>query len=170
MIRRAAAFESANTVRLLYSDDPAGTNPVEQLWSFTAIKSLSANAPRKQDSGPNGLIVLEAEDADANVSAGGTDWSLSTTQPGFSGTGALCACPNTGRNVNIDTTQAPHLDFNVEFVKTGTHYIWIRGFGDGPPGPSANDSVNVGIDGALPPRAIASATAGSRTTVLSGRT
>jgi hypothetical protein len=28
--------------------------------------------------------------------------------------------------------------------------LWLRGFGDGPPGPSADDSVNIGIDGTLP--------------------
>jgi len=49
-----------------------------------------------------------------------------------------------------DTTQAPRLDFTVEFVATGMHYVWLRGFGDGPPGPSADDSVNIGIDGTLP--------------------
>jgi len=98
----------------------------------------------------DGLLVLEAENADANIAAGGTSWTLTTENPGFSGTGALCSCPNSGRNVNIDTTQAPHLDFKVEFVKTGTHYIWIRGLGDSPPGASANDSINVGLDGTLP--------------------
>jgi hypothetical protein len=139
--------ESVNTVKLSYAE---GANVVEHEWSFTVIKSLSENAPRKQDSGPDGLLVLEAEDADANISAGGTDWTFTTEQTGFSGTGAMCSCPNTGRNVNIDTTQAPHLDFKVEFVKTGTHYIWIRGYGDSPPGASANDSVNIGIDGTLP--------------------
>lgn len=142
--------ESVNTVKLVYSDNATPANSNQNEWSFTVIKSLSDSAPRKQDSGADGLLVLEAENADANVAAGGSSWTLTTENPGFSGTGALCSCPNSGRNVNIDTTQAPHLDFKVEFVKTGTHYVWIRGLGDSPPGPSANDSVNVGLDGTLP--------------------
>jgi hypothetical protein len=79
-------------------------------------------APFLQDSGPDHLVVMEAEHAHANTAAGGTTWTPTTATPNFGGEGALAALPNGGRNVNIDTTLAPRLDFTVEFVATGTHY------------------------------------------------
>ena len=62
----------------------------------------------------------------------------------------MVALPNVGRNVHIDTNASPRLDFKVNFLKAGTYTVWIRGLGDSAPGGSANDSVNVGIDGTLP--------------------
>jgi len=106
--------------------------------------------PRKQDTGPNALVVLEAEHANRNIPSGGTEWVFTKAIAGFSGSGAMQALPNTGRNVNINTEISPRLDFRVLFVTTGTHYVWLRGLGDSAPGPSADDSVNVGLDNTLP--------------------
>ena len=140
---------STNHVRLVYKD---AANPAHELsaeWSFVVAESVGGNPPRGQDK-QTGLLVLEAEHADQNVAAGGSAWVLQTDNPDYSGDGAMAALPNSGRNVNIDISTSPHLDFKVFFERTGTHYIWIRGLGDSPPGPSADDSVNVGLDGALP--------------------
>jgi len=104
----------------------------------------------QQDAGPDGLLVLEAEHYDSKLAAGGTRWILTAAIPGFSGEGTMIATPNAGRNVNIDISASPRLDFKVNFTKTGTHYVWVRGLGDSAPGASANDSVNVGVDGQLP--------------------
>jgi len=57
-----------------------------------------ADGPFQQDSGTDGLISIEAEHYDANVSQGGHDWTLVTTPTGFSGTGAMRATPNTNAN------------------------------------------------------------------------
>src|SRR5204863_3163835 len=84
-----------------------------------------------------------AESFDANVSQGGHTWS-STSPAGVSGT-ALLAGPNTG--VNQDTGYAansPRLDYQVNFVKTGVHHVWIRGIG----ATGSDDSIHAGLDGA----------------------
>jgi hypothetical protein len=54
------------------------------------------------------------------------------------------ATPNTDVNRNIGyATSSPRLDFQVTFVRTGTHYVWIRGFGRS----GGDDSVHVGLNG-----------------------
>jgi DNA-binding sugar fermentation-stimulating protein len=54
------------------------------------------------------------------------------------------AGPDTGSNTDTGyVNNSPRLDFNVDFVKTGTHYIWIRGYKtDG-----TDDSCHIGLDG-----------------------
>jgi lysophospholipase L1-like esterase len=57
------------------------------------------------------------------------------------------ASPNTGTLINSGyTTDSPRLDYEIDFVETGTHYVWIRGLGDSD-GASKNDSMHVGLDG-----------------------
>ena len=56
--------------------------------------------------------------------------------------------PNNNTNTNTGyAANSPRLDFIVDFTKTGTHYIWIRGYGDAGSGDS-DDSCHVGLDGA----------------------
>ena len=49
---------------------------------------------------------------------------------GFSGTGAMRALPDTGNLIINDPsnylTQCPRLDYKVNFIRSGTHYIWVR--------------------------------------------
>ena len=94
------------------------------------------------------MVVMEAENytgiAAGTGSASGINWVFTGSQPGFSGIGAMQAVPNNG--VSCDTgTQGPRLDFNVYFQTAGTYYIWVRMLG--PTG--TDDSVNVGLDGAV---------------------
>jgi hypothetical protein len=87
---------------------------------------------------------MEAENYDLNESQGGHDW-VEVFPAGYSGWGAMQAQPNTGIIVNTGyVTSSPRLDFEVNFVKTGIHYVWIRGIGAS----SSDDSVHVGLDGA----------------------
>jgi len=100
----------------------------------------------RQDPGPDGLVSIEAENFDANVSQGGHTWSA-TSPSGVSGS-AMLAGPNSG--VNQDTGYAansPRLDYKVNFVKTGTHHVWIRGLG----ATGSDDSIHAGLDGAESP-------------------
>lgn len=40
--------------------------------------------------------------------------------------------PDSGTNNNANyTTNSPRLDYLVDFVKTGTHYVWVRYIKDG---------------------------------------
>ena len=72
-------------------------------------------------------------------------WTLYAAIAGFSGSNALRASPNTGVNNDTDyVTSSPRLDFRVNFVRTGMHYVWVRGIGL----TGNDDSVHVGLDGA----------------------
>ena len=86
---------------------------------------------------------MEAENAHRNIPHGIHSWVLSA-QAGQTGTGVFQVLPNTGINQNTDyVTFSPHLDFDIEFVHTGVHYVWIRGSGAG----GGDDSLHVGFDG-----------------------
>ncbi|MCC7193151.1 MAG: S8 family serine peptidase [Phycisphaeraceae bacterium] len=100
-----------------------------------------------QDAGPDGLVVIEAEEFDANSSASGSSWSA-ISDPSYAGGVAMQATPNTGFGVysNVAAT-SPRLSFNVYFNRTGTHYLWIRGAGAS----LQDDSVHAGLDGVVQP-------------------
>ena len=59
------------------------------------------------------------------------------------------AQPNVGVNEGSTSTAGPELSYVVNFTSAGTYYVWMRGIADSPPGPSVNDSVLVGLDGAI---------------------
>ncbi len=98
-----------------------------------------------QQVGADGLVIMECEDFDANISQGGHDFVLVTDPPGFSGTGAMQSLPDSGTNVNAGyVTGSPHLDFQVNFTRTGTHYVWLRAHTNGG---GSDDSAHSGLDG-----------------------
>ncbi len=112
------------------------------LLLFNAITG-SAIAQFQQSSGSGNLLVMEAENFHNNLSQGGHNWTLFNAGAA-SGGQAMEATPNSGTN-NKDNyvTNSPRLDFDVNFVTTGTHYVWVRGYGPNLGG----DSVHVGLDG-----------------------
>ena len=110
--------------------------------------------------GTNSLIVLEAVDYNvASPSADAThNWVFTTTPTNlwsgavdinFSAAGVMEAQPNVGVNEGSTSTAGPELSYVVNFTSAGTYYVWMRGIADSPPGPSVNDSVLVGLDGAI---------------------
>jgi len=115
------------------------------IYSFSLVLSLSipayqtnASHPYLQDPGPDGIVSMEAENFDDNIAApDGHTWTLVTLPAGASGSGAMQALPNDNirhRDPYGDNgylALSPHLDFKVSFVKTGTHYVWIRGHANG---------------------------------------
>ena len=113
---------------------------------------------RLQDSSTNHLLALEAEDFNRNLSpSGGNSWVFTNApwllQPtdantNYSGSGVMLADPNLGNNRG-STPSGPELDYKVYFATAGTNYVWVRGVGDSAPGPSQNDSIMIGLDGAL---------------------
>ncbi len=119
----------------------SGLGPAESILTTTAVGS---SAPAFEQ-GADGLVSFEAERYHGKVDQGGHAWASTTTPAGYSGSGAMVATPNT--NAKIDTgfsIGSPRLDFRVNFVKTGVHYVWIRGFGTS----GNDDSIHVGLDGA----------------------
>jgi len=122
-----------------------GTPPLTGSQAFTiSVAGVPNGAEFQQDSGSDGIVSLEAEHAHRNIQQGGHSWIVTTSPTGFSGQSAMHSSPNTGKNQNTNyVTNSPRLDFDVNFVRTGTHYIWIRGVG--PSG--SDDSLHVGLDG-----------------------
>jgi hypothetical protein len=109
------------------------------------LGSAAQGAGPFQQTGPDGLVIIECEDFDANVSQGGKDFVLVTDPPGFSGTGAMQSLPNSGTNVNTGyVTDSPRLDYKVNFTQTGTHYVWLRANANGS---GSDDSAHSGLDG-----------------------
>ena len=103
--------------------------------------------PYQQDTGPDGIVSIEAENFDENTPYNIHEWIFVTEPAGFSGEGAMQntpADPLTGGGPDTNyADSSPRLDFEVNFVKTGTYYIWIRGYGqDG-----NSDSCHAGING-----------------------
>jgi lysophospholipase L1-like esterase len=110
------------------------------LW--LGIPSGAAAAFLQSDT--QGLVSVEAEHFHGKTALGGHDWSAQSTPLGFSGTGAMVALPNDGTNHKTNyAATSPRMDFNVKFVATGTHYVWVRGVGS----TCSDDSLHVGLDG-----------------------
>ena len=125
-----------------YEAVDGGTGVTGQATVTLTVETLGAEY--QQDPGSYGFVSLEAEHAHRNIAQGAHSWIPVTSPAGYSGDGAMLATPNSGTNQNTGyVTQSPRLDFDVNFVHTGTHYVWIRGLGLS----STDDSLHVGLDG-----------------------
>ncbi len=108
--------------------------------------SLAISATFQQDGGAQGVVSMEAESYHTSVVApDGHAWlSAGAGYPGYSGTDALQVLPEDRVNYSTGySSLSPQLDYQVNFVTTGTHYIWVRAWG---PSTSSN-SLHVGLDG-----------------------
>jgi hypothetical protein len=122
---------------------PSGTGPSESLRGDTKGMTALLEKSFQQDSGADGLVVLEAAHFTSHTPQGGHSWYL-VSLSGAVGVGAMEATPNNGTNRDTGyATTSPCLDFPVHFMRTGTHYVWVRGLGR----TGSDDSVHVGLDG-----------------------
>ncbi len=98
-----------------------------------------------------GMISVEAESYSANISRSGHDWiEQANPAAGYSGSAVLQSTPDSGAKWTTNyASVSPQLDFEVEFNRTGTHYVWVRGVSPN----WGSDSIHIGLDG----QAVASA-------------
>ena len=97
----------------------------------------------RQDPGPDGIVSIEAENYDNNVAQGEHRWVQVGEMDGFTGTAGMQAQPNIRVNNTTDyVTKSPRLDYKINFVKTGTHYIWLRVWAND----GSDDSCHAGLD------------------------
>lgn len=141
-------------IKIEYFEDGGGA--VAQLaWSSPSTPKATVPASAlfppqtpeavQQDGAPDALVVIEAEKNYFNLAQAGKGWT-NTSVSGASGGLALQALPNNGTNLNAGfAANSPRLDFLVNFLRTGTHYLWVRGQGPG----SADRTVHAGLDGAV---------------------
>ena len=98
---------------------------------------------QQDNSTGQGFVVAEAENFHNNTPQGSHSWSPVTTPAGFSGTGAMRTLPDNGTNVGTNyAANSPRLDYQIDFVTTGLHYVWVRGAGSG----GGSNSVHAGLD------------------------
>jgi hypothetical protein len=114
----------------------------EEEWQL-ACELDPAGGAVVQDDGPDGLAFVEAEDFTTNVAdpeGDGDVWIFASSVTGFSGTGYMFASPD---NDGGDDTppDGPRLNFTIDFSHTGTHYLWLRGYGAATP----DDEVWAGL-------------------------
>ncbi len=93
-----------------------------------------------------GLTVIEAEHYySARTATDGKVWVPTKGRSGNSGPGYVSVLPDSGVNAgNANFPNLARLDFRIQFVTTGLHYLWLRG-GD-PIAAGAGDSVHAGIN------------------------
>jgi len=115
----------------------------EAEWQAMCAQNPTVTYPLNGPTGATDFIFVEAEQAQANVSKGGHTW-ISDTTSNFSGANALIASPNGSGTVSANNapSQSPRLDFQINFLSTGTYFIWVRMLGAS----NADDSVWVGIN------------------------
>jgi PA14 domain/Bacterial lectin/Immunoglobulin I-set domain/Gylcosyl hydrolase family 115 C-terminal domain len=147
---RVEYFENTGTAGLVLKWAGPGftsrTIPISRLFRDAPAEALAF----RQDTGPDGLVVMEAEDHDGNVLRSGKLWRAGSSPAGFAGTGVEMAAPNTGTAfITGFVTRSPRLDYRVFFETAGTHYVWVRGRA----GTTADNSLHVGLDGAAVPTA-----------------
>ncbi len=77
----------------------------------------------QQKTDANGLVVMNAKNHSARTSRSNHNWAAVN----HLGVGAMEAIPDNGARFNTNyVSNSPYLRFNVNFKKTGIHYIWLR--------------------------------------------
>ncbi|MEO1448147.1 MAG: glycoside hydrolase family 9 protein [Bacteroidota bacterium] len=119
-----------NTVRVQVSNGFAGPNLD---WmrvngsNGTPPPPPGGNSTFFQDNGADGIVSMEAENytskdfGTGNLS--GLEWTSSSD--GAASNGAYMIVNSSGENAN-STLTGPHMDYDIDFVKNGTHYLWMR--------------------------------------------
>jgi hypothetical protein len=144
------ATAAAIAVTLTAIDDDGAGASGSQTLLIDVQPAADLPAGFQQDSGSQGIVSMEAEHYAANNPFSPHSWTSNLTA-GFSGNGAMQATPDNGVMIsnNYAPLNSPRLDFDVNFIQTGTHYVWVRGYGPN----TSSDSVHVGLNNAAAPSA-----------------
>jgi len=119
-----------------------GTTPGD-VWQFTMKQSYYTTPDYYQPDDAGGLISIEVEDFTDSTNIGDHYWELVTDPGDYSGNGAMQALPDQGSFYNTRYFErSSRLDYAVDFIKTGTHYIWIRAWAPS----TASNSFHIGIN------------------------
>jgi len=125
------------------------------LTSFVLMVGLDVGVasaqPINQSSGSDGIVSVEAEHYN-NKAPGqnGTGWEEVGPKDGFTGVIGMEVF-NESTNTTTYVEESARLDYEINFVKTGTHYVWILAYAaDG-----SSDSCHAGLDGEAIPTLVA---------------
>jgi lysophospholipase L1-like esterase len=107
--------------------------------AFTITSGSAGGTEAYLQDASSGLVSMETEHFDANVPNGGYEWTLNYTS-GYSGSGAMKA---PSREYKTDYLEnSPRLDYYVDFVYSGTHYLWVRAYATS----TKSDSLHTGLN------------------------
>jgi hypothetical protein len=97
----------------------------------------------QQDTGSEGIVSIEAEHFNINNSFSPHQWAYQNPL-GTAGDGAMQAIPDSQSWVLDDYAplNSPRLDFYINFLRAGIHYVWVRGYGSS----ESNDSIHLGVN------------------------
>ncbi len=107
--------------------------------SSSTTSAAVAGKGFQQKSDASGLVVMNANNHDAKTSRSNHNWAAVK----HLGTTAMESKPDNGLRIASGyTSKSPFLRFNVNFQKTGTHYIYLRAFCRG-----GDNTFYVGLNG-----------------------
>ena len=115
---------------------------------MAALISASTGLMAQSVNESGGIAMIQAEQSpqiQARSIEGVTySWQVSTSIPGYSGTGFMETTPLEGATVTTNwSSTSPEMRYTVNFTRPGTYYVWLRGFAE-----TADDAaVSVGING-----------------------
>ncbi len=140
----ATISEGTNVIRLVANNAFSGGPNLDRL-SLNTTGGSEPGGDYTQDD--NGLVSMEAEGATSQSNGSGTFASMSWQQQNdaTASNGSFMIVPDNGNINSAGTLNGPRLDFEINFVKTGTHYIWVRQ--KSPNG--ADNSIIPAFDGVL---------------------
>lgn len=85
----------------------------------------SPSATYQQDTGPEGLVWIEAGDWSSSRPAAGLEWEAQ------GGEGRPIALVAQGPTRGGEAVSSPAVTYRVIFTRSGTHFLWVRGRGPG---------------------------------------
>ncbi|MCP4455100.1 MAG: discoidin domain-containing protein [Planctomycetes bacterium] len=99
--------------------------------------------PLQQDLGPDGIVSAEAENYDANVEVGGHAFEETGPVGGFTGVLGMHAPNGQGGHTSNYAANSERLEYEINFVNTGPHYVWILAWAES----GSDDSCHAGLNG-----------------------
>ena len=94
---------------------------------FAVGTRVQAAKPFQQDGGADGMISMEAEHFDENIAKGTVKWVEVGPTGGFTGVKGM-QCNGAGVIKTGYAASSPSLGYQINFVTTGTHYVWVRAY------------------------------------------
>jgi hypothetical protein len=136
LVSRSSSYTPSGDVATSGGTSSGSTSSVST--SSGGANTASSGTVVRQDTGANGLVILQAENHNGNVD--GSGHSRVTANQG--GAVAMEAVPDSGARIASGyVSKSPYLQFDVDFVNTGHHYVWLRGHCLG-----SDNTAHVGID------------------------
>ena len=127
--------------------DGNGTSPVSVIPGSALKPYTGGGSTTSYTQDVSGLVSMEAEGYSSKTAGAGTysgmDWT-SMSDAAASG-GSYMIVPDNGNKNGASNTDSPTLIFDVNFVKTGTHYLWVRQKSPN----SGDNSISPRLDGSV---------------------